>query len=81
MSIPRRLVFGEVADLYDEGRPSYPQPLVSTTCSSSVLSRDGRRALEVGAGTGKATVLVAARGVRVLAIEPSAPMAAIARRN
>lgn len=80
MSIPRRLVFGEVADLYDEGRPSYPQPLIDDLLELAP-SRDGRRALEVGAGTGKATVLVAARGVRVLAIEPSAPMAAIARRN
>src|SRR5579875_229237 len=39
------------------------------------------RALEVGAGTGKATALFAARGVRVDALEPSAAMAAIARRN
>ena len=39
------------------------------------------RALEVGAGTGKATVLFADRGLSVLAIEPSAEMARIARRN
>jgi SAM-dependent methyltransferase len=43
--------------------------------------RSAPRALEVGAGTGKATVLFAARGVHVDALEPSAAMAAIARRN
>jgi SAM-dependent methyltransferase len=36
--------------------------------------------LEVGAGTGKATAMFAARGIRVLAVEPSAEMAAVARR-
>jgi len=35
----------------------------------------------VGAGTGKATRLFAERGVAVTAVEPSAEMAAVARRN
>jgi uncharacterized membrane protein len=35
----------------------------------------------VGAGTGKATVLLAARGLEVLALEPSAEMARLARVN
>jgi SAM-dependent methyltransferase len=39
------------------------------------------RALEVGAGTGKATVAFAARGVEIVALEPSEAMAAVARRN
>ncbi len=38
-------------------------------------------ALEVGAGTGKATVLLAARGLTVHAIEPDPEMAAQAARN
>ena len=37
--------------------------------------------LEVGAGTGKATVLFAERGIPVVAIEPNAKMAAVARRQ
>jgi SAM-dependent methyltransferase len=37
--------------------------------------------LEIGAGTGKATMLFAARGMRVVAVEPSAEMAAVARRR
>jgi SAM-dependent methyltransferase len=80
MAIPRRLVFGEVAELYDANRPAYPEPMIDDLIELTGLA-DGGRALEVGAGTGKATTLFAARGVPVLAIEPSPPMAAVARRN
>jgi len=69
-----------VAALYDRARPSYPAALVDDVLEFAAASeRD--RAVEVGAGTGKATVLVAARGLTVVALEPSAEMAAIARRN
>jgi len=76
----RRLVFGEVAELYDRARPSYPAALVDDVLELAPVERQCE-VLEVGAGTGKATVLFAARGVRVLALEPSAEMAAVARRN
>lgn len=75
----RRLSFGRVAELYDLARPSYPAALVD-----DVLAFEGGRgvrALEVGAGTGKATVRFAARGVAIRALEPDAGMAAVARRN
>lgn len=75
----RRLVFGEVAELYERSRPSYPAALIDDVLALAPL--DGRRAVEVGAGTGKATRLFAARGVAVVAIEPSAEMAAVARRT
>lgn len=78
--IPRRLVFGEVAELYDASRPTYPARLIDDLLENAVVE-PGSRVLEVGAGTGKATTLVAARGIAVLAIEPSSAMAAIARRN
>jgi SAM-dependent methyltransferase len=80
MATEPRLVFGEVADLYDANRPSYPQQLIDDLLDGAHVS-PATRVLEVGAGTGKATVLLAARGARVLAIEPSAEMAAVARRN
>ena len=73
----RRLTFGEVAELYDRVRPSYPPAVVEEVVSQA----ETERALEVGAGTGKATVLFARAGVSVLALEPSGQMAAIARRN
>jgi SAM-dependent methyltransferase len=76
----RRLVFGEVAELYDRHRPTYPPALIDDLVAAAGL--DGSQpVLEVGAGTGKATVLFAARGMPVVAVEPDAEMAAIARRN
>ena len=78
MVYERRLSFGGVAALYDRFRPSYPEALVDDTLAFAGVRR-GARVLEIGAGTGKATALFAARGARVLALEPSAEMAAVAR--
>jgi SAM-dependent methyltransferase len=75
----QRLVFGEVAEQYDRHRPAYPDAVVDDLVERAGL-RAGSLVLEVGAGTGKATSMFAARGIRVLAIEPSAEMAAVARR-
>jgi SAM-dependent methyltransferase len=76
----QRLVFGEVAETYDRYRPSYPDRLVDDLIELARLD-GGRAALEVGAGTGKATAMFAARGIPVLGVEPSAEMATVARRN
>ena len=72
-----RLVFGQVAERYDRVRPAYPDALVDEV----IALAGGGRALEVGAGTGKATLMFAQRDVAVHAVEPSAEMAAIARRR
>ena len=79
MTREQRLVFGEVAELYDRHRPAYPNALVDDLVAMARL-REGSVVLEVGAGTGKATAMFAARKIRVVAIEPSAEMAAVARR-
>ena len=76
----RRLSFGGVADLYDRSRPSYPVALVDGVLEYA-RAGESDRAVEVGVGTGKATVLFAARGLSVLGIEPSAEMAQVAQRN
>jgi trans-aconitate methyltransferase len=76
----QRLAFGSVAELYDRARPSYPAAAIDDVIAHGRLSA-GDRVLEVGAGTGKATVLLAQRGLPVLALEPSAAMAARARAN
>jgi SAM-dependent methyltransferase len=75
----RRLSFGSVAELYELVRPSYPQQLIEDVLALSAPAGGRLRALEVGAGTGKATTLVAAGGARIDALEPSPQMAAIAR--
>jgi SAM-dependent methyltransferase len=76
----QRLVFGEVADTYDRVRPGYPSALVDDVLAFAGLE-DGDRVLEVGCGTGKATVPFASRGLEMLCMEPSPTMAVVARRN
>lgn len=76
----QRLAFGRVAALYDRARPSYPRPVIDDVIDHTGLEPPAR-ILEVGAGTGKATVLFADRGLGVLALEPSHEMALRARVN
>jgi SAM-dependent methyltransferase len=72
--------FGRFADLYDRRRPGYPGALIEALFDYC-RAAPGDAALEIGAGTGQATRAVAARGVRVTAIEPSPELAEIADRN
>jgi SAM-dependent methyltransferase len=74
----QRLVFGEVAAQYDAYRPAYPDALFETIVDFGGL-RAGDRALEIGAGTGKATAGFVARGLHVHALEPSPEMAVLLR--
>jgi len=70
----RALSFGAVAEAYERFRPGYPVELVDlvmTYAGQPVLT-----ALEIGAGTGKATRLFAERGVTVTATDPDAAMLA-----
>jgi SAM-dependent methyltransferase len=78
---PRReqaLVFGEIADQYEAARPSYPDGAFDTIVEYGNL-RAGDAALEIGAGTGKATGGFLTRGLAVHALEPSAEMARVLR--
>jgi len=72
-------VFGEVADVYDRVRLPFPGELFDDVLDYSGAALGGRRALEVGAGTGRATVAFAARGVPVVAVEPDPAMAGVLR--
>jgi SAM-dependent methyltransferase len=74
----QRLAFGRVAELYDRARPSYPAVAIDSLLEYGGLG-PGSRVVDIGAGTGKATELLAERGLDVTAIEPSADMAAVAR--
>ena len=76
----QRTIFGEVPDTYDRARPGYPAAMVDDIVALTELPADGR-ILEVGSGTGKATVLLAATGREVLCVEPSEPMVEVARRR
>jgi trans-aconitate methyltransferase len=74
-------VFGEVAEVYERVRPPYPVALIEDVLAYSRIGGSGRRALDVGAGTGRATVAFAARGVPVVAVEPDHAMADILARR
>ncbi len=54
----KRLAFGQVAELYDRARPSYPAEVMQGLVQNMALQAGGP-ILEVGAGTGKATVQLA----------------------
>jgi SAM-dependent methyltransferase len=72
----RRLVFGEDAVRYDRARPSYPDELVDQLVA---WVGPAARVVEIGCGTGKATRLLAARGMTGVGIEAHPAMAAVAQ--
>ncbi|MEU4466078.1 class I SAM-dependent methyltransferase [Streptomyces sp. NPDC024017] len=75
----RALSFGAVAEAYERFRPGYPVELFD-----SVMAYAGhpvRTALEIGAGTGKATRLFAQQGIMVTATEPDGSMLAELRKH
>ncbi|WP_291378600.1 class I SAM-dependent methyltransferase [Demequina sp.] len=63
--------FGEAAQAYGEGRPGYPAAAVTWMLGNQPLT-----VLDLGAGTGKLTVQVAAQGHHVVAVDPDASMLA-----
>jgi len=73
-----RRTFEKVPDLYDRVRPSYPDALFDDL-SASIPS--GGRILEIGPGTGQATLPLATRGFEVVAVELGTGLAAIAREK
>jgi SAM-dependent methyltransferase len=75
----RALSFGPAAAAYERFRPGYPDDLVDEVLGYA--SRPVRSALEIGAGTGKATRAFAARGIAVTATEPDPAMLAELRQH
>ncbi len=61
--------FGAAADAYERARPGYPDAAVEW-----LVPEGARTVLDLGAGTGKLTRSLAARGVEVVAVEPLAEM-------
>src|SRR5690348_1013215 len=73
-------VFNEVPELYDRVRPGYPDELFADLITITGMS-ERSSVLEVGCGTGQATLSLAAFGCSVTAIEPGMDMAALARQR
>src|SRR5215472_12444136 len=75
-----KVTFELIAKSYHEARPEYPDELFDELVATAGLS-DGARLLEVGCGTGKATIPLADRGFEITALELGPQLAATARRN
>jgi len=75
----RALSFGAAAQAYERFRPGYPVELFDLVIRYA--GQPVRTALEIGAGTGKATRLFAERGVAVTATEPDGAMLAELRKH
>jgi SAM-dependent methyltransferase len=63
--------FGAAADVYERARPTYPADAIDW-----LVPEGARTVLDLGAGTGKLTRALTARGLEVVAVEPLAEMRA-----
>ncbi len=72
---PRR-TFEQVAELYDRARPGYPAALIDDLAARVP---PGAWVLEIGPGTGQATLPLAERGLELVGVELGAGLAELAR--
>jgi trans-aconitate methyltransferase len=77
---PKTEPYKGIAAEYDKTRPSYPDELVRDVISKTNLSVNSA-ILEIGAGTGKATVQFAEKGFAIHAIELGPEMAEICKNK
>jgi SAM-dependent methyltransferase len=75
-----RATFESAAGDYQQARPEYPPALYDELISAAAVG-PGDALLEVGCATGKATLPLARRGLRITCLEIGADLAAAARRN
>lgn len=72
----RKEAFDTVAKIYDEVRPSYPNELIENIVENTKVDKKSKL-LEVGAGTGKATIQMAEKGLNIHCVELGANLAEI----
>ena len=78
LSTNRAILFDQAAEQYDTYRPSYPKILIEKMLNLSKISNSSR-ILEIGCGTGKATVMIAPQGCVLDCIDPGERLLAIAK--
>ncbi|MCY4145309.1 MAG: methyltransferase domain-containing protein [Chloroflexi bacterium] len=76
--LDRRALYDQAAVRYDRARPAYPKALFDDILSFAQLDENAR-ILEVGCGSGQATLSLARRGWQIDCIELSARLAELAR--
>ncbi|MDN4596179.1 class I SAM-dependent methyltransferase [Leifsonia virtsii] len=77
--MPDPMHFDRLADVYDRARPPYPDALWRRLGDLGLLV-PGRRAVDLGAGSGQATRVLVEAGLDVVAVEPGPALAARLRR-
>jgi SAM-dependent methyltransferase len=65
--------FGPAAEDYERGRPDWPRAAITRAANGLALPATAT-VVDLGAGTGKLTRVLAERFARVVAVEPLAPM-------
>ena len=75
-----KTTFNENAELYDRARPHYPHQLFDDLVALANLQPDANL-LEIGCGTGRATMPLAQLGFSILCVELGENMASVSRRN
>ncbi len=82
------LSFGSVAETYDSIRPDYPAACIPWMFGIDSGGNESHASelrplvvVDVGAGTGKLTAMIAAMGHEVIAVEPDHAMLDVLRRN
>lgn len=73
-----RTTFNNQARLYHEARPEYPEEIFDALVSETHLSTNAQL-LEIGPGTGQATLPMAERGYDITAIELGEQLATVAK--
>jgi len=69
----RAVVFGQAAEIYDRVRPDYPSEAIDHVLGLTSITN----AVDVGAGTGKATAGFARQGLSIICVEPDPAMAGL----
>jgi ubiquinone/menaquinone biosynthesis C-methylase UbiE len=75
-----RIIFDDVAKIYDEVRPGYPKQVFEDVISISNIPKKGK-ILEIGCGTGQATIPFADLGYSIHCLEIGSNMVNIALKK
>ncbi len=77
--VQRAHTFDEIADLYDRARPQCRDQLFDDLFALAGMAPSGKDVLEIGCGTGQASLPLARRGCNVIGVEMGGNLARIAR--
>src|SRR3989344_3675167 len=75
-----KTTFGGISELYEKARPGYPQALIDDIIKFSNINQNGK-ILDVGCGSGQATLPLAQLGFNVLGADISLDLINIAKQK